>query len=108
MSPQDRSALVDALRSEKFESGQAIVKEGEAGKRFYIIEEGQAEATKAGAHSMNYGPGDYFGELAILRDAPRVATVVSKSALHVLSMDSAAFKRLMNTNLLEQLAAKYS
>merc|ERR1712125_98772 len=54
MDAYERSQLADALRSESFAGGQTIVSQGEVGQKFYIIEEGEAVASKSGVQFMSY------------------------------------------------------
>jgi len=108
MDAYERSQLADALKSEIFSDGQRIVNQGEVGAKFYIIEEGSAVATKGGVEVMSYGVGDYFGELALIRNQPRAATVASRGCTKCLSLDSSSFKRLLNVNMLLERSAKYS
>jgi len=100
MDDYERSQLADALKSETFTDGATVVTQGEVGAKFYIIEEGEAVATKDGQQVMSYAVGDYFGELALIRNQPRAATVKCKDSgmVKLLSMDSASFKRLLNVN----------
>jgi len=107
MDAYERSQLADALKSEEFTSGSVICREGDDGSSFYIIEEGSAVATKSGNEVMTYGPGDYFGELALLRNQPRAATVVAKSTTSLLSLDSRSFKRLLNVSDLLERSDRY-
>jgi len=107
MDAYERSQLADALRSENFNEGQVIVSEGEVGQKFYIIEEGEATATKTGVQVMSYGIGDYFGELALIRNQPRAATVTCKTVAKILSVDKASFNRLLNVSDLLEGSAKY-
>lgn len=108
MDAYERSQLADALRSESFGDGQVIVSMGENGQKFYIIEEGQAVATKNGNQVMSYGVGDYFGELALIRNQPRAATVTCKGSAKMLSIDKASFHRLLKVNDLLERSSKYS
>lgn len=110
MDDYERSQLSDALKSETFTDGATVVTQGEVGAKFYIIEEGEAVATKDGQQVMSYTVGDYFGELALIRNQPRAATVKCKDSgmVKLLSMDSASFNRLLNVKDLLDRTAKYS
>jgi MFS family permease len=67
-----------------------LVREGETGDAFYVIESGRLEVSQAGAVLRELGPGDWFGELALLRDVPRTASIRSLSdvTLGVLGRDA--------------------
>eukprot|EP01016_Furgasonia_blochmanni_P018949 TRINITY_DN2135_c0_g1_i3.p1 TRINITY_DN2135_c0_g1~~TRINITY_DN2135_c0_g1_i3.p1 ORF type:complete len:226 (+),score=78.90 TRINITY_DN2135_c0_g1_i3:102-680(+) len=100
MDPYERSKIADALRPVKFQKDEFVVREGDKGDTFYFIESGEAIATKSkkGGGSdvvFEYKAGDYFGELALLRDTPRAASIVAKSDLSLVSLDRNAFKRLL-------------
>ncbi len=71
--------------------GDVVIREGDHGDRFYVIESGTVEVTKAGRHVANLGPGDYVGEIALLRDVPRTATVTATSASVLQALDRAHF-----------------
>ena len=89
-------SICDAIKVEKFEKNQYIIKEGEEGDKFYILDEGEAVATKEKmSFKKQYLKGDYFGELALLRNAPRAASVMAVTNCKVLSLDRDAFKRLL-------------
>ena len=86
-----------------FAPGELVVREGDAADRFFMIIKGQAEATRRGADGAQVvvnqlGPGDYFGEIGLLKNAPRNATVRAKTSLEVMAMDQAAFTRLMESS----------
>jgi cAMP-dependent protein kinase regulator len=97
LTPFERSKIADALESRKFPKGTTIIREGEPGTSFYILESGEAEAFKEGNPRpvMHYGKGDFFGELALLNDAPRAASVVSKTEVKVATLGKSAFQRLL-------------
>lgn len=93
----ERSKIADALETQKFPAGTTIIKEGDAGEAFYLLESGEAEAFKSGnsAPVKHYSKGDYFGELALLNDAPRAASVVSKTEVKVATLGKDGFQRLL-------------
>ena len=72
-------------------AGQEIVKEGDVGDRFYIVASGTAEVTQDGRHLRDCGPGDYFGEIALLRDVPRTASVTATDDMELYALERAAF-----------------
>jgi len=92
----DRSQVSDALKPETFDKGTAVVKQDEPGDKFYIIEEGALHAEKNGTKVMELKAGDYFGELALLKNQPRAASVIVVSdQAKVLSMSRNAFIKML-------------
>ncbi|KAH8685997.1 putative camp-dependent protein kinase regulatory subunit [Tricladium varicosporioides] len=93
----ERSKIADALETQKYPAGTTIIKEGDAGEAFYLLESGEADAFKAGSTNSvkHYSKGDYFGELALLNDAPRAASVVSKTEVKVATLGKDGFQRLL-------------
>ena len=101
MERYERSKLCDAFKECKFKAGDYIIKEGDDGKDLYLIQEGEAHATKIldaskGAEKvMDYKVGDYFGERALIKNEPRAANVIAKTDCTVVSMDRHSVKRLL-------------
>jgi MFS family permease len=71
--------------------GDVVIREGDSGDRFYVIETGMVEVTKNGRHIAQLGPGDYVGEIALLRDVPRTASVTATTATVFQTLDRAHF-----------------
>jgi len=101
MDHYERSKLADAIKEQNFKPGDVIIREGEEGNVFYIIIDGQATATKTIEKGkppkdvMHYGSGEYFGELALLKNEPRAANVTAKTQLKLATLDRNSFKRLL-------------
>ncbi|KAI5795287.1 cyclic nucleotide-binding-like protein [Geopyxis carbonaria] len=92
----ERSKIADALNTATYEPGTTIIQEGDPGDRFYFIEQGTADVTKSGQGCVRtLSKGDYFGELALLNDAPRAASIVAKSKVKVAFLGKDGFQRLL-------------
>ena len=93
----ERSKIADALETRKYPVNTDIIREGDVGDKFYILEAGEAVVTKRGEAKplTNYGKGDYFGELALLEDKPRMATVTSTTEVKLATLGKDGFQRLL-------------
>ncbi|KAG6855008.1 hypothetical protein C0991_005937 [Blastosporella zonata] len=108
----ERSKIADALVSKTYQDGESVVRQGEMGETFFFVEEGDAVVTKLqqgeDGHVSDIAvgclvKGDYFGELSLLRRAPRAATVSAvkrapssaRPRLKVAALDAPAFTRLL-------------
>ncbi len=85
MDEYERSKLADAFKEFWFNPDDFVIKEGEEGQTFYLIMSGEAIATKtlepgnAPEEVFKYGPADYFGERALLKNEPRAANIIAKT-----------------------------
>ncbi|KAL7287609.1 hypothetical protein TKK_0018255 [Trichogramma kaykai] len=97
----ERLTVADALEPVAFEDSETIVRQGEPGEDFYIIVEGtavvlqQRTELEEPAEVGRLGPSDYFGEIALLLDRPRAATVVARGPLKCVKLDRARFERVL-------------
>merc|ERR1711936_520920 len=97
----ERLTVADALEATSFEHGDAVVKQGEPGDDFYIIVDGSATVTQFRAEGEEsqevglLGPSDYFGEIALMLDRPRAATVTAQGPLKCVKLDRARFERVL-------------
>ena len=78
--------------------GAVLVKEGDRGIGFFLIIEGRAGVTVGKKKVRSLGPGEFFGEISLLDDSPRSATVVAETPVRMLGLTSWAFKRLIQDN----------
>jgi MFS family permease len=83
--------LASRLGSRSVPAGATIVSEGEAAEDFFIIVDGHAEVTKRGEHMRVEGPGEWFGEIALLRDVPRTATVTARDDMELCTIRRSDF-----------------
>ncbi|XP_038223281.1 cAMP-dependent protein kinase type I regulatory subunit isoform X2 [Zerene cesonia] len=114
----ERLTVADALEPVSFNDGETIVRQGEPGNDFYIIVEGTAvvlqqrggEAEGAAVEVGRLGPSDYFGEIALLLDRPRAATVRADGPLKCVKLDRARFERVLGlcADILKRNIAQYN
>lgn len=83
--------LARGLESLEVPAGRAVVTEGEIGDRYYVIESGEADVLGDGRIVATLGPGEGFGEIALLRSTRRTATVVARSSLTLRALGSDRF-----------------
>ena len=101
------------MKQRTFRAGDTVTSEGQGGVGFFVIEDGQARVTIGGEERRTLGPGDYFGEVALLTDSPRTATIKAETELRCYGMTSWDFKPLVETHgsiawkLLQAMAKTY-
>jgi cAMP-dependent protein kinase regulator len=99
LTDEERLTIADALQPMRVAAGDTVLVEGSTeADRFYMVEEGELAATKEGVEGEvcpRLGRGAFFGELALLNDRPRAATVTAVEDSKILAMDKAAFLRLL-------------
>jgi len=87
----------DNIASEHFEAGQTIFEQGDVGDRMYVIRQGEVEVLRGSARLDLLGPGEYFGEMALLASLPRNATVRATKPTDVLAIGKGDFSKLLAT-----------
>ncbi len=79
-------------------SGKVLARQGDIGQEFFVIVDGTAEVSRGGEAVGTLGPGDFFGEIALLENSPRVATVTAKTPLRFFVLTSQDFRHLLDEN----------
>ena len=92
--PYEREQLCDILKEEEYNEGEYIVREGDEGDCFYMIVEGKLIAEKQNKKVYEFKDGDYFGEIALVRDVPRQASVKCMTHCRVVLIGRDCFKRM--------------
>ena len=85
--PPTLESLARALIPVRVEAGREVVRQGEPGDRFYIVASGELEILVDGRFARVTGPGSYFGEIALLRDVMRTATVRAKTDVELQALE---------------------
>jgi CRP/FNR family transcriptional regulator, cyclic AMP receptor protein len=104
--------LARSFKQRTFAAGSTVAGEGKTGAGFFVIESGEASVSVRGADRGKIGPGDYFGEIALIDDGARSATVTADSELRCYGLTSWEFRPLVENNasiawkLLESLAKR--
>jgi CRP/FNR family transcriptional regulator, cyclic AMP receptor protein len=76
--------------------GKEMTREGSRGREFFVLLEGDADVTKDGRSINKLSAGDFFGEIALISDSPRTATVTATSPVRALVITDRSFRRLLN------------
>jgi cAMP-dependent protein kinase regulator len=95
-SEHELEALADVLDERVVDAGTDVVREGDRTRDFYVIVSGTAQVSRRGAPARTLEAGDFFGEVALLLQARRFATVTATSPLELLVAEQPAFFRLIN------------
>ena len=89
--PTTIEKLATCCSTVEMPAGSVIISEGDHGDRFYAIVSGRVEVRRGAIAQATLGPGDHFGEIALLRDINRIATVVAVSDVHLATLDTSEF-----------------
>jgi CRP-like cAMP-binding protein len=94
LSKDQRGEVARVADEIDIEAGKRLVSEGRFGYEFFVISNGTAEVVRGEEHIADLGPGDFFGEMALLGDTTRNADVVASSAMTAMVMTDSAFRSL--------------
>jgi CRP-like cAMP-binding protein len=109
LEPRELQSIAQSMKERTFAAGDTVTEEGAGGVGFFVIAEGEAEVEAQGEHRRDLGPGDHFGEVALVTGTDRTATIRAKTDLRCFGMTPWEFRPLVENNgkiawkLLEQM-----
>ena len=90
--------IASSMRERRFKAGDTVTQEGAGGVGFLVVEEGQADVNVGGEAKGSVGPGDYFGEIALINESPRTATLTARTDMLCYGMTPWDFRPLVESN----------
>jgi CRP-like cAMP-binding protein len=94
LSRRQRGRLARHARGVQVGPGDPLVEEGELAHHFFVIEEGKAAVIAGGRHLADLGPGDFLGEIGLVRQIARTASVVATTQLQAIVIDEPGFRKI--------------
>lgn len=107
---RDLERIADSFKQRNYAAGDTIASEGQGGAGFFVIGEGNAKVTVHGEDRARLGPGDYFGEIALIDEGARTASVIAETDMTTYAMTFWEFRPIVETDariawkLVQQLA----
>jgi CRP-like cAMP-binding protein len=95
---RDLERIAGSMKERTFNAGDTVLVEGESGVGFFVIDTGNATVSVGGEERRKLGPGDYFGEVALLAQTDRTATVTADGELRCYGLTSWAFRPIVEEN----------
>jgi len=90
--------VAQSMKERTFGAGDVVTEEGKGGIGFFVIGDGTANVSIGGQNVRTFGPGDYFGEIALVADMDRTATITAETELRCYGMTSWDFRPLVENN----------
>ena len=98
LSDRELETLAQSFKERKFDEGDTVASEGSGGVGFFIIGEGEGGVTVHGSQRSTLGPGDYFGEVALIDEGARSASIVANTPLTAYGLTAWEFRPLVESN----------
>jgi CRP/FNR family cyclic AMP-dependent transcriptional regulator len=98
LEPREIEQISRSFKERVFAPGDHITEEGKGGIGFFVIESGTAKITVGGEERGSYGPGDYFGEIALIDAGARSATIIAETELRCYGLTSWEFRPLVESH----------
>ena len=91
-------SVAQSMKERTFAAGSSVLEEGQGGVGFFVIESGSARVSVGGREVATLGAGDHFGEIALIGDVDRTATITAETDLHCYGMSAWEFRPLVEAN----------
>ncbi len=95
---KELQSLASSFKERTFEAGETVASEGAGGVGFFVIDGGTAKVTLKGEERVTLGPGDYFGEIALIDEGARTATITAETNMRCYGLTSWEFRPLVEGN----------
>lgn len=98
LSKREVQEIARLFKQRRFAEGETVIKEGSGGAAFFVIESGEATVFIGGKKNTTLKPDDYFGEIALIDDGPRMATIIASSELVCYGLTYWDFRPVVKAN----------
>jgi CRP/FNR family transcriptional regulator, cyclic AMP receptor protein len=95
---KELQSLASSFKERSYKAGDTVASEGSGGVGFFVIDEGEAKVTLRGEERARLKPGNYFGELALIDEGTRTATITAETDLRCYGLTSWEFRPLVESN----------
>ena len=113
LNEKEKKIIVLAMQNKSYTSGEVVIKEGDEGNELFVVDSGTLDCTKTNSETgeeiflKTYVPGEAFGELALLYNAPRAASIVAKETCSLFSLDRESFNHIVKDAAVRQRKQYY-
>src|ERR1700751_4667963 len=95
---KELNQIASSMRERRYKAGDTVTQEGAGGAGFLVVEDREAEVNVSGEAKGSIGPGYYFGEIALINDSPRTATLTARTDMLCYGMTPWDFRPLVESN----------
>ena len=94
---RELKTIAGTMKERRYSAGETLIEEGAGGVGFFVVEDGEADVTIGGEQKGRIGPGDYYGEIALLADTKRTATITARTDMICHGMVTWEFRPLVES-----------
>jgi putative ABC transport system ATP-binding protein len=98
LTPQQLTDVAEKMTKRHFAAGDTIIREGDPGEEFFLVSEGEVEVVRADREVARLGPGDFFGEVALISGEPRNATIMAVGEVDTYALGKNDFQTALDTS----------